>query len=58
MLMNELHLQAAAGAGFSGERSVSFTAQEPAEILPFDLAWQNFITNAFSPRKREEEPNG
>lgn len=36
--LNDLHLQEGDGAGFSGERSVSFTAQEPAEILLFDLA--------------------
>jgi redox-sensitive bicupin YhaK (pirin superfamily) len=38
ILMNELYLQAGDGAGFSGERAVSFTAQEPTEILLFDLA--------------------
>ncbi len=34
---NELILQEGDGAGFSGEPVVSFTAQEPTEILLFDL---------------------
>ncbi|HTC19221.1 MAG TPA: hypothetical protein VK859_00130 [bacterium] len=38
IFMNGLHLQAGDGAGFSGEKCVSFTAQEPSEILLFDLA--------------------
>lgn len=38
VLMDEYQLQAGDGAGFSGERAVSFTAQEPSEILLFDLA--------------------
>jgi redox-sensitive bicupin YhaK (pirin superfamily) len=33
-------LLAGDGAGFDGERAVSFTAQEPTEILLFDLAGQ------------------
>jgi hypothetical protein len=36
--INELQLQTGDGAGFSGEIAVSFTAQEPTEILLFDLA--------------------
>ncbi len=36
--LNELRLKSGDGAGFSGERSVSFTAQEPTEILLLDLA--------------------
>jgi len=35
--MEELQLQTGDGVGFSGEISVSFTAQEPTEILLFDL---------------------
>jgi redox-sensitive bicupin YhaK (pirin superfamily) len=38
--LNELHLLAGDGAGFSDEAAVSFTAQEPTEILLFDLAGQ------------------
>jgi hypothetical protein len=33
----DLHLNAGDGAGFSDEIAVSFTAQEPTEILLFDL---------------------
>ncbi len=36
--LDELELRTGDGAGFTGERCVSFTAQEPAEILLFDLA--------------------
>lgn len=35
--MNGVLLQTGDGAGFSDERAVSFTAQEPTEILLFDL---------------------
>jgi quercetin 2,3-dioxygenase len=35
--LGDIHLQAGDGAGFSGEIAVSFTAQEPTEILLFDL---------------------
>jgi redox-sensitive bicupin YhaK (pirin superfamily) len=37
IVMNELRLRAGDGAGFSDEMAVSFTAQEPTEILLFDL---------------------
>jgi redox-sensitive bicupin YhaK (pirin superfamily) len=36
--VNGVHLQTGDGAGFSAEKSVSFTAQEPSEVLLFDLA--------------------
>jgi len=36
--MNDLKLQTGDGVGFSEEKSVSFTAQEPTSILLFDLA--------------------
>ncbi len=36
--LDKLQLQTGDGAGFSGEMAVSFTAQEPTEILLFDLA--------------------
>ncbi len=35
--LNNLYLQTGDGAGFSDERSVSFTAEKPSEILLFDL---------------------
>lgn len=35
--MDELRLVTGDGAGFSGEMAVSFTAEEPTEILLFDL---------------------
>ena len=35
--LDENQLQTGDGAGFTGEISVSFTAQEPTEILLFDL---------------------
>lgn len=35
--LDEHHLQTGDGAGFDGEISVSFTAQEPTEILLFDM---------------------
>jgi quercetin 2,3-dioxygenase len=35
--MDDLKLQSGDGAGFSDERSVSFTAQEPTSILLFNL---------------------
>jgi quercetin 2,3-dioxygenase len=38
ILTNEIYLQMGDGAGFSDVGSVSFTAQEPTEILLFDLA--------------------
>ena len=38
ILLNDLKLQTGDGAGLSDEISVSFTAQEPTEILLFDLA--------------------
>ncbi len=38
ILASNLYLLTGDGAGFSDERSVSFTAQEPTEILLFDLA--------------------
>ncbi len=38
IILNELRLQTGDGAGYSGEMSVSFTAEEPTEILLFDLA--------------------
>jgi quercetin 2,3-dioxygenase len=37
ILMNDLELQGGDGAGFSHEKSVSFTAQEPTSVLLFDL---------------------
>ncbi len=37
---DNLHLQKGDGAGFSEERSASFTAKMPAEILLFDLSGQ------------------
>jgi hypothetical protein len=36
--MDDLQLRTGDGAGFSGEISVSFTAEEPTEILLFDLS--------------------
>jgi hypothetical protein len=38
--LNDLQLLAGDGAGFSDEMAVSFTAQEPTEVLLFDLAGQ------------------
>lgn len=38
ILVNRLHLQTGDGAGFTDESSVSIAAQEPTEILLFDLA--------------------
>ena len=40
VLINDVPLEAGDGAGFSDERSVSFTANLPAEILLFDLCGQ------------------
>jgi redox-sensitive bicupin YhaK (pirin superfamily) len=37
ILVNQLPLQTGDGIGFSEEKSVSFTAQKPSEILLFDL---------------------
>jgi len=37
ILVNQLPLQTGDGIGLSGEKSVSFTAQMPSEILLFDL---------------------
>ena len=37
ILVNRLPLQTGDGIGLSGEKSVSFTAQMPSEILLFDL---------------------
>ena len=37
VLLNDLNLQTGDGVGFSDERSVSFTAKMPTEILLFDL---------------------
>ena len=35
--VNHIKLQTGDGAGFSGESFISFSAQEPSEILLFDL---------------------
>lgn len=40
ILMQDLHLLIGDGAGLSDERSVSFTAKGPAEVLLFDLCAQ------------------
>ena len=40
ILMHNLHLLIGDGAGLSGERSISFTAKGPAEVLLFDLCAQ------------------
>jgi redox-sensitive bicupin YhaK (pirin superfamily) len=40
ILLDGFHLQTGDGAGLSDEISVSFTAQEPTEILLFDLGGQ------------------
>lgn len=37
ILLNDLHLQTGDGAGFTEEKSVSFTSKSPTEILIFDL---------------------
>jgi redox-sensitive bicupin YhaK (pirin superfamily) len=54
ILMNERMFSTGDGAGFSGEMAVSFTAQEPTEILLFDLVGQVPETVKTTPKKKQE----
>jgi redox-sensitive bicupin YhaK (pirin superfamily) len=51
ILVNNIKLQAGDGAGFSGESSISFSAQEPSEILLFDLPERVVIETSDSQEK-------
>lgn len=56
ILVNDLKLQKGDGAGFSGERSVSFRAQMPTEILLFDLAVPVIQKTGLEPQKLNSFP--
>lgn len=50
ILLDGLDLQTGDGAGFSGVRSVSFTAKTPTEVLLFDLCAQLARTEKTAPQ--------
>jgi redox-sensitive bicupin YhaK (pirin superfamily) len=56
ILTNDLKLQTGDGAGFSEERSVSFTAQMPTEILLFDLSEPVVQKAEMEPQKKRSFP--
>jgi len=49
--VNDFELRIGDGAGFSGERSITFTGQEPSEILFFDLPESVVTDAAIEPQK-------
>src|ERR1019366_5582508 len=52
ILMNNVEFQTGDGAGFSGERSITFTAQTPSEILLFDVP-ETVVIEAVKELKKE-----